>query len=64
MESEGGGILFEQARICIECNILYTGEILPGNFTDTTLRDKNYPRKDYHYIYIGEIINYLVKRDK
>ena len=55
------GITFEQAKLCLECKKIYYDDLKPGNFlipkTDTAF----YPKKDYHRMYIGEIINCLVR---
>ncbi len=47
---------FEQAELIIECNKLYWQDIDPENFINKKI-DLNYPRKDYHRIYFGEILN-------
>jgi flavin reductase (DIM6/NTAB) family NADH-FMN oxidoreductase RutF len=58
--SEHGNIYFEEARLVIECEKVYYDDINPGHFIDTSI-EKNYPLKDYHRMYIGFIINCLVK---
>lgn len=51
------GIIFEQARLCIECRKIYVDDLKPGNFLLPEIDIKNYPKKDYHRIFIGEILN-------
>lgn len=53
-----GTVYFNEARLVMECKKLYFQDISPKNFMDINL-DKNYPHKDYHRMYIGEIISCL-----
>lgn len=53
-----GSVYFAEARLVIECRKIYYQDILPGQFLDPEI-DKNYPGKDYHRMYVGEIINCL-----
>ena len=48
----------EQAELVIECKKLYWQDFNPENFIDKKI-DLNYPKKDYHRIYFGEILNIL-----
>lgn len=50
---------FEEASLVLVCKKLYHSEIDPANFHDATIND-NYPGKDYHRMYIGEILSILV----
>ena len=47
---------FEEADLNIYCRKLYAADLTPEGFTDPTLDTRNYPQKDYHTMYIGEII--------
>lgn len=40
---------------------LYCDYLYDGSFTDVTVRDKCYPEKDYHRIYVYEITDAFVK---
>lgn len=51
---------FAEARLVIECRKLYFQDIDPKHFLDPDI-DRNYPQKDYHRMYVGEIVNCLVK---
>lgn len=53
-ESPKGSVFYEQAKLMIECHKLYYSDILPEHFLVDTI-SKNYPKKDYHRMYIGEI---------
>lgn len=55
-ESPKGSIFYEQSKLMLECRKLYYTDILPEQFLDETVH-KNYPLKDYHRMYIGEIIS-------
>ncbi len=56
MESPKGSIFFEQAKLMMECLKLYFSDIIPEHFQMEGLH-ANYPKKDYHRMYIGEIIS-------
>jgi flavin reductase (DIM6/NTAB) family NADH-FMN oxidoreductase RutF len=47
-------VTFREARLVLVCQKLYFQDLDPGHFLDPTL-EKNYPQKDYHRLYIGEI---------
>ncbi|TAL33258.1 MAG: flavin reductase family protein [Spirochaetes bacterium] len=55
-----GPLYFAEARLVIECTKLYFQDIDPGNFLNPEIED-NYPQKDYHRMYIGEITRCLIK---
>ncbi len=46
---------FKEAELMVECRKMYWDDFKPENFTDLSI-DKNYPLKDYHRMYFGEII--------
>lgn len=49
---------FEEADLIVECKKIYFDDIKPENFLDQTI-NSNYPKKDYHRYYIGEIVKVL-----
>ena len=53
-----GGIAFDEARLILECRKLYTHDLDPKRFLDAGI-EKNYPNKDYHRMYVGEIVSCL-----
>jgi len=59
--TKNGVVAFEQARLIIECRKIYFDDINPDFFVDKTI-DKLY-NKDYHRMYIGEIVEVLKKKD-
>lgn len=56
MESPKGSIFYEQAKLMLECRKLYYSDIIPEHFMVEGIKS-NYPKKDYHRMYIGEIIS-------
>lgn len=57
----GGTIAFEQARLILECKKLYADVIKPELFLDPKI-DNNYPLKDYHTLYISEIVGCYTRK--
>ena len=55
-----GNVYFSEARLVIECKKIYFQDITPNNFIDSDIQTF-YPKKDYHRMYIGEIIKCLIK---
>ncbi len=53
-----GTVFFAEAKLVMECRKIYVQDITPGNFLDQTMNEY-YPKKDYHRIYVGEIIRCL-----
>ena len=47
--------VFQEAELVFECKKIYFQDMNPGQFIDPKI-DKNYPQKDYHRIYFGEIL--------
>ena len=60
LESEHGSIYFEQARMLMECRKIYFEDIKKENFLDNKISEA-YPLKDYHRMYVGEIVNCSVQ---
>jgi flavin reductase (DIM6/NTAB) family NADH-FMN oxidoreductase RutF len=56
--TENNTVYFDQAKLVLECKKLYMDDIKPGNFLDKGIVDL-YPKKDYHRLYIGEVVNIL-----
>lgn len=51
-------VAFDEAKITLVCKKIYFQDITPDNFIDESI-SKNYPLKDYHRMYIGEIIKVI-----
>lgn len=56
LETERGNITFEQSRLVLECRKIYADTLDPANFLLTDVAERNYPSRDYHKFYIGEIL--------
>ena len=48
--------VFKEAELIVECKKVYSDDFKPENFIDPTI-DKNYPLKDYHRMYFGEVVH-------
>ncbi len=53
---------FAEAKLVFLCRKLYRQDFDPACFLDKSLDAKNYPKKDYHKMFIGSIEKVLVKR--
>ena len=47
--------VFAEAELALECRKIYSDDFDPKRFLDPTI-EQNYPKKDYHRIYYGEIV--------
>jgi len=57
--SPGPGLVsFRQARMILACRKLYHSDLDPRRFLDPRI-ERNYPKKDYHRMYVGEIVRCL-----
>jgi flavin reductase (DIM6/NTAB) family NADH-FMN oxidoreductase RutF len=46
---------YEQAELILECRKIYFNDLVPRNFLDESI-EKHYPAKDYHRMYLGQIL--------
>ena len=58
----GNAPYFEEAELVLVCKKLYAQDFAPECFTQPGLTDKWYPDKDYHRMYIGEIVEAYRKK--
>ena len=49
-------VSFKEAKLALVCRKLYTTTLTQDNFKIQSVVDKHYPEKDFHHVYIGEII--------
>lgn len=61
VEGSLGTVYFAEARLIIECRKIYFQDIDPDHFLDPQIH-KNYPDKDYHRMYVGEVMRCLILR--
>ncbi len=52
--TDSGAVTFGEANLLIECRKIYHQDLNPEGFLSPDIR-KNYPAKDFHRMYIGEI---------
>lgn len=60
LEGEGGAPYFDQAQVVLVCRKRFVQEMDPANIPEDA-KEKWYPDRDYHTMYIGEIVEALVK---
>ena len=58
--SDGEAVWFLEARLVLACRKLYVQDLGPERFLDPRIEDL-YPQKDYHRMYVGEIMRCLVR---
>lgn len=56
--AESGAVYFAEARLVMECRKIYFQDLDPAHFLDPGVHDE-YPNKDYHRMYIGELVRCL-----
>lgn len=55
-----GAVWFEQARLVLDCRKLYFADLDPGHFLLPAIEEE-YPKKDFHRLYIGEVERCLAR---
>ncbi len=55
----GDAPYFAEAKLVFVCRKLYFDDIEPAHFLTGDIDAQNYPAKDYHRMYIGEIVEVL-----
>lgn len=53
-------VYFAESRLVLQCKKIYFQDILPENFLSSDI-EEYYPQKDYHRMYLGEIVKTLTK---
>ncbi|WP_313343846.1 flavin reductase [Sedimentibacter sp.] len=53
---------FEEADIIITCRKLFAQELNPDAFIEKNLIEKNYPDKDFHTMYISEVLKVMIRK--
>lgn len=56
-----GAVYFAEAKMVFVCRKLYHAPLVESGFVDKSIAQNIYPNKDFHEIYIGEIIRVLSK---
>jgi len=55
-----GTTWFEEAELVLVCRKLYQTQLQEDSFVDREVLERNYPARDLHYVYVGEIVKALV----
>ena len=56
-----GYTYFEEASLVLVCRKLYRAPLVEEGFLDKSIVEDCYPERDFHDLYIGEIVKVLVK---
>jgi len=56
-----GTVAFEQAEVIMVCKKMYHAQMPPENFVSGETVAKFYPEKDFHTMYVSEIVKMLVR---
>ena len=59
--SVSGNPAFEEATLVLECKKLYTDFLKEEAFLDKKIVDSQYGQKDFHKVYVAEIVHAWVK---
>jgi len=59
--SDSGAPVFEQADTVLICRKLFSQAMLPESILSQEVLAEFYPNKDYHQVYIAEVVKALVK---
>jgi flavin reductase (DIM6/NTAB) family NADH-FMN oxidoreductase RutF len=62
IDCAAGAVGFKEASEIIVCRKLYTHDFDPARFLDPAIDTACYPQKDYHRMFIGEVVTLLVKK--
>lgn len=57
---DGDAIYFEEAKMIFVCKKIYHAPIVEEGFADKSLVENNYKKRDFHEMYIGEIVKCFV----
>ncbi len=61
LKTENNNVFYEQARLVMECKKMYFQDLNPDLFLDERI-EKVYSARDYHRIYVGEIVDCFEKK--
>lgn len=60
--TEAGSVAFEEANLILECKKMYADFLNPEAFIDTAIVSAHYPAKDFHKVYVAEIVKAWEKK--
>jgi flavin reductase (DIM6/NTAB) family NADH-FMN oxidoreductase RutF len=56
-----GAVYFGEARLALICRKLYAQDLSGEHFIDPSIIEGSYPSRDFHRMYVGEILKVLVR---
>lgn len=59
-----GTVYFKEAKLVFVCRKVYKGKLHEEGFVDESILNRNYPERDFHYVYIGEIVKAYVNDEE
>ena len=59
-----GAVYFAEARLVLECRKVYAQDLKGENFVVPGMVDKFYAARDFHRLYVGEIVRCLVRENE
>ena len=54
---------FAEAKLVLVCRKLYHGALKEEGFVDRQVMEESYPNRDFHTMYVGEIVKVLASED-
>ena len=61
VEGSTGAVYFAEARLALECRKVYAQDLKGEHFAVPGMVDKFYAARDFHRLYVGEIVRCLVR---
>lgn len=61
---DGETTYFQEARLVLVCRKLYQAPLVESGFVDRSIPAHNYPQKDFHQMYVGEIVRALAGQEQ
>lgn len=61
VSTDNNSVAFKEARIVIECKKIYSTVLKEEDFDNKDIMQSMYPRRDFHTMYVGEILNVWIK---
>lgn len=58
-----GYTAFAEAKMTLVCRKLYRAPLTEEGFLDRNVLERNYPQRDFHDLYVGEMIKVLVSEE-
>lgn len=55
---------FEEAEMIFVCKKIYQQRLVEEGFIEKSIVKENFPEKDFHETYVGEILKILVRDDR